>query len=414
MDERRATRHLPPLRIIEQALHHVTERLPLELSLLARPPPPWSQLEWGLAPAVAAMHGVSPLLAATPLFDRPREWSRFLAHQAVMARARHLRIVALLDCLDDRARREGIALMPLKGAALCAAGLYAPGERPMADLDLLVSHRDLDATAQLLTALGYRDAGTTWKHRAFEPARGATHAELGEHVDNPIKIDLHVLIAERLPLVEHDFTELVQPARREPGLNAYPSLAALMLHVLAHAAGSMVHRGVRLIQLEDIARLAKQMTDADWEALLRAHGAARRLWWAAAPLVLTGRYRPLAAPAAVIAHLARDCPKLLRTAARRRTLTGFSYSHARIDPAPGIVWVRSGKELWKYIASRVHPSSQQLAQLDLLARTEPWSAEPAWYAQSQTRRILRWVTSRPLRTETMQPVRAALALWARA
>jgi len=400
---------LPPLRTIERALRRVTERLPLELSIPAPPPPAWSNLEWGLAPAVAAMHGVSALLAAAPLFDRPREWGGFLAHQGAMTTARHLRIAALLDGLNEHARREGVALMPLKGAALCALGLYAPGERPMADLDLLVSPSDLDGATHLLTALGYRDVGTTWKHRAFEPMRGGgARAALGEHVDNPIKIDLHVRIAERLPLAEHDFTELVRPARHDPGLNAYPSLGALMLHVLAHTAGSMVHRGVRLIQLEDIARLAQRMSSADWEAVLLAHGPSRRLWWAAAPLLLTGRYRPLAVPPAVLARLTRECPKLLRTVARRRALTDFSYSHARIDPVPGIVWVRSGRELWKYVESRVRPSSQQLAQIDLLSRTGPWSSAPEWYGQSQRQRIWRWLTTRPTRIEAMEPVKAAL------
>jgi len=400
----------PSLRLIERSLRTVTERLPLELSLPPPPSPHWSELEWKLAPAVAAMHGVSSLLAAASLRDRPPEWLRFLEEQRDSTRARHRRIAALLDALDQRARIAGIALMPLKGAVLCRLGLYAPGERPMADVDLLLDPRDLDAAARLLGELGHREAGATWKHRAFEPAGSSARSELGEHADNPIKIDLHLRILERLPLEAHDFTALVRPGKWEPGLNAYPSLSALMLHVLAHTAGSMVHRGVRLIQLEDIARIARGMTGDDWETLVQANGAARRLWWAAAPLLLARRYVPLEVPRAVLAGLAIDCPKLLRRAAEQRTLTAFSYSHARIDPAPGIVWVRSGAELGRYLTSRVRPSEEQLAQLDLLARTGPWSAEPGWYAQSQSRRILRWLTSRPLRTETMQSVRAALAL----
>ncbi len=408
-DEGAETTCAPPLRLIERALRNVTERLPLELSVPTPSSPPWSALEWKVAPAVAAIHGVSALLARIPLRGRPHDWMAFLQRQRLMTTSRHARIMALLDRLDEQARRRGIALMPLKGAALCALGVYAPGERPMADLDLLVHIRDLDAATGLLADLEYRGAGTTWKHRAFEPMRGGdARAALGEHADNPIKIDLHARIAERLPLAKHDLTDLVMPARLEPGLNAYPSPGALMLHVLAHTAGTMVHRGARLIQLEDIARLAERMSGADWETLLRAHHASRRLWWAAAPLLLTGRYRPLAAPVGVLAALTRDCPRLLRRAARRRALTDFSYSHVRIDPAPGIIWVRSGTELWKYVASRVRPTPEQLAQFDLLARTGPWSAAPDWYAQSQSRRIWRWLTTRPTRIEALEPVKAAL------
>src|SRR6185437_8394824 len=160
------------VRLLERSLRTITERLPLELGLPAPPPPHWSELEWKLAPAVAAMHGVSSLLARTSLSDRPPGWDRFLQDQRAMTTARHQRIVALLDALGERARRTSIALMPLKGAALCALGIYAPGERPMADLDLLIDARDLEAAARLLADLGYRERGETWKHREFEPAGG--------------------------------------------------------------------------------------------------------------------------------------------------------------------------------------------------------------------------------------------------
>ncbi|MGH8261204.1 MAG: nucleotidyltransferase family protein, partial [Steroidobacteraceae bacterium] len=141
MDEDADIRRLLPLRELERALGAVTERLALELSPPPPAPPAWSELEWTLAPAVAAMHGVAPLLASLSLRDRPNEWRAFLEHQRIMTSARQRRIGALLDELDGRARRAGIALMPLKGAALNALGLYAGGERPMADLDLLVSAR---------------------------------------------------------------------------------------------------------------------------------------------------------------------------------------------------------------------------------------------------------------------------------
>lgn len=397
---------------MERALRSVTERLPGELAPDASPPC-WSRLEWRLAPAVAAMHGIAPILAAAPRGGRPRAWIEFVELQRAMTAARHRRIADLLERVRERAHRAGIALLPLKGAALAALGLYAAGERPMADLDLLVAEADVNAAARELAALGYRASGASWKHRLFDPADASARTALGEHADNPVKIDLHVRVRERLPLEEHDFTDLVLPARAEPGLNAYPSRAALLTHVLAHAAGNMVHRGVRLLQLEDISRLAQRMEPRDWEEILRLHGMGRRLWWAAAPLLLAARYRPLPVPHPVLTRLSGGCPRLLRAVARRRTLTDFSYSHARIDPVPGIVWTRSSLELARYVASRVRPGRQQRAQLDLLAHTAPWAAAPEWYAQSQTRRIARWLISRPMRVETMLPVKAALALSAR-
>src|SRR6185437_785561 len=196
----------------------------------------------------------------------------------------------LLSNIEERSRSAGIAIVALKGAALQMAGVYAAGERPMADLDLLVQPADLETAVAVLLALSYREAGTTWKHQGFDPPGTEQRADLGEHADNPIKIDLHHRICERLPLTPTDLTDLVFPPHAHPGLNGYPRAAALMAHLLAHAAGTMTHRGVRLIQLCDIARLARRMTEADWEDLTHLHGSDRRLWWAAPPLMLTARY----------------------------------------------------------------------------------------------------------------------------
>jgi hypothetical protein len=399
---------IPSLHIVQAALRKITERLATEVVHPTDVTPDWSEFEWCTAQAVAAMHGVSALLSSTLRWEGPPGWVQFLEVQRAHTLGRHGRIVALLRLIDSRARDEGLAAVALKGAALHAIGLYAAGERPMADLDLLVRSEDLDAAARMLFTLGYHEAGTTWKHRSFDPDHGDAHAVLGEHADNPIKIDLHSKVAERLPLPETNISNLVFPQRLLPGLNNYPSLASVMLHVLAHAAGSIVHRGLRLIQLCDIARLSAHMSSADWEEFIGYRGRERRLWWAPAPLLLTARYFPVAVPPEVIARLEPDCPTLLRKTSRRRTLSDVSYSHVFIDPIPGIFWNRSVSELLRYIASRVRPGPEQLSQLSLLARTEPWASEPQWYDQSQARRILRWVTSRPTRTETMQPLRDAL------
>jgi hypothetical protein len=63
--------------------------------------------------------------------------------------ARMANINGLLERMDTDARRAGLALVALKGAALHARGLYIPGERPMADIDLLVSEQDAGPAATL-------------------------------------------------------------------------------------------------------------------------------------------------------------------------------------------------------------------------------------------------------------------------
>ena len=401
---------MPPLAAVQAALHRITDSLATALGDRAAGLPVWSELEWRLAPAVAAMHGISPLLAQALPWQGPPHWASFLADQRRQTLLRQQRIAELLATIDERSRSAGIAVVALKGAALQMAGVYAAGERPMADIDLLVQPGDAETAVAVLLALSYRDAGTTWKHQGFDPPEGEQRAILGEHADNPIKIDLHHRICERLPLTPTDLTDLVFPPYAQPGLNGYPRTAALLAHVLAHAAGSMTHRGLRLVQLCDITRIASRMSDEDWEELLSLDGADGRLWWAAPPLILTMRYFRDAIPGHVLTRLERRCPWVLRHITHRRRLADFSYSHVYIDPIPGVIWARTATQALRYVSSRIFPTQEQRAQLQVASRTGPWSAEPLWHRQSQIRRILQWLTSRPTRTETLQPVRAALSV----
>jgi hypothetical protein len=400
---------MPPIAAVQRALRRITESLAAALGSAGAERPEWSELEWRLAPAVAAIHGVSPLLAGTLRWQGPPHWAHFLAEQRRHTLIRQQRVDEILATIDARSRSAGIPIVTLKGASLQMAGVYAAGERPMADLDLLVHPDDVESAVAVLLALSYRDAGTTWKHQGFEPPGAERRAILGEHADNPVKIDLHQKICERLPLAPTDLTDLVFPQRARPGLNGYPSTAALLAHVLAHAAGSMTHRGLRLIQLCDISRVARRMTPADWEEFMQLQRRERRLWWAAPPLMLTARYFPEAVRRDALMELERACPLMLRRVTQRRMLADFSYSHLYIDPIPGIIWARSPLQALRYVGSRIFPSREQRAQMQLASRTGPWSSEPRWHRQSQARRILQWLSSRPTRTETLQPVRAALA-----
>ena len=400
-----AAPELPPMTRVQRALAEITEQLARQLAGEGGDTRRWGELEWRLAPAVAAMHGISGLLARAPEPHAPASWRGFLEEQQAAIAARQRRIEQLLAAIGAHAHTAGIGVLALKGAALCRLGVYEPGERPMADLDLLVRPADSDATARICTLLGYREGGATWKHRSFE-AQGGAAAALGEPADGALKIDLHMRIVERLPLAELDLTDRILPRHLHPGLNAYGSLPMLMLHLLAHTAGCMVHRGLRLVQLWDVARLAALMTAQDWQALseLRAVGAG--LWWVGAPLVLAQRYVALALPPRAL-ELTRQGPWWLRRAARRRSLTAFSYSDARLHPLSGLIWVRSPQELQRYLWSRVRPSAAQREQLAVLARTEPWASAPDWYAVRHRRRLWRFLSSRTMRIETLRPVRAA-------
>lgn len=399
---------LPPLKILRAGLRRTTEALARELAL-ARPggaTPTWSGLDWRLAAAAAAAHGVSPLLCRYSTWQNPA-WRAFLESQREHVVDRHVRITELLGRIDAGGRTRGIAIVPLKGAALHALGIYAPGDRPMADIDLLVREQDVAATAALLREMGYVESFVQWKHRVFKPAWGAPVAGLGEHRDTPVNIELHARIQERLPISTVDISERMHPREPRPGLNPYPSSGALMSHLLLHAAGNICGRSLRLMHLNDISLLATRMTASDWDVLWDepAGGAP---WWALPPLRLVERYYRHAVPATVLSRVERDCPPLLRALSRRWTLTGMSCSELWLHGLAGIEWCRSPRELGRYLHHRISPPQEAVRERADMVRTQLWLQGQSWVTAGHGRRVLTWLTRPVPRMDMLYAVRAAL------
>jgi hypothetical protein len=405
---------LPPLPRVQHALQQATEHFAAELRQPAGHAPQWSGFEWSMARAAAVLHGVAPLLAGVLRWHGPPQWENFISQQRMHTALRQRRIDELLARIDGGARQASLAIVPLKGAALYRLGLYSGGERPMADVDLLVADGDAERAKRLLLALGYVDTSVNWKHRVFEPAAstlaqaGRLDARLGEHADNPIKIDLHTRIAERLPMVAVDVSERMFPSTPHPGLNCYPSLAALLTHLLLHASGNIVLRALRLIHLHDCALLAERMQDEDWSELLAAGGERAALWWAIPALELITRYYPGAVPAAVLARLRPDCPRALRGRARHQKISAVSFSTLSIEAFPGLAWSTSMAEKLHYILRRAIPSRELLDKRAALRTQEAWAMHDAWSEMSHARRILKWLLGKPPRPQAMHAVHCAL------
>ena len=231
---------------------------------------------------------------------------------------------------------------------------------------------------------------------------------LGEHVDSPINVEVHERIVEHLPVRAVDITQFLLPAGAPAGLNAYPSAASLMLHLLLHAAGNMRARALRLIQLHDIGLLAQRFGPSDWRELLAMHPDGCAIWWALAPLILTERYFPGAIPAEVLGSLSQECHWPLRHRARRQRLADVSWSNIRIEAFPGLEWSRTPREVIAFMSSRIWPSREARSELKEGAAQIPDSATIPWYGISHPARILRWVFTRPPRVQTLLSVRAAL------
>lgn len=398
---------LPPLGVIKSGLERTTETLAAELALPSGETPNWTELEWQLATAVAAAHGVAPLLSVHPRWQNPA-WNRFIDNQYEHVAQRHQRIATLLERIDADAREAGIALVALKGSALHALGIYSPGERPMADIDLLVSETDADDAGRLLEALGYVQSFACWKHRVYKPASGKPVMALGEHRDTPVNIELHTRIQERLPVSIVDITERIYPRDPRPGINAYPSLGALMCHLLLHAAGNVCGRSLRLIHLNDISLLASRMLRSDWHVLWN-RDTNETPWWALPPLRLVARYYEHAVPAALLYELEFDCHALLRSVSRHQTLTQVSCSELWIHTWTGFEWVRSAREVGSYVARRLRPTKEAQQEREDMIRTQLWLQAAPWVRSRQWLRIFTLLTRSVPRMDTMYVVRAALA-----
>jgi hypothetical protein len=397
---------LPPFAVVEAALHAATDRLVSELDSPSDCAPDWSEFEWGIARSVSVMHGLSGLLVNRLRWQGPDSWQVFLAgqHQYMRQRDEHAR--KLLAILDRETRRANIACVPLKGSALLALGLHGKGERPMSDVDVLVAPEHSDSLAAVLRSMGYASKFSMQRHAIFAPKDCKTPQCFGEHPDIPFLIEVHTRIAEKLPVSAVDITRRLWPDSIRAGSNSYRNTAALMSHLLLHAVGNMRANALRHIQLVDIALLARRMNCAQWREVLGCSAPDDRAWWMYPVLRLITCLIPGAVPPDVVADARAMCPALLRARSERQSLHTVSWSNLRIAALPGYEWSRSPIELLRYVRSRVLPQRRQFTELADSVAHHPHLTRIPWYQQSQATRILRWLTSRPPRVQTMMTLLA--------
>lgn len=200
---------------------------------------------------------------------------------------------------------------------------------------------------------------------------------------------------------------LILPAQPRPGLNPYRSPAALMAHLLLHAAGSITVRTLRLVQLHDLALLSARMASADWDELAGPIARDCGLWWALAPLtLLTHYYDPVPAP--VIAAATTGCRWPLRRFAHRRLLWQVSFSDLRRSAFPGIAWAHSTREMLAFATQRATLAARVLTRTMVVGSVS--SGVDGTGGEDGPRLPARgWVARRPIRPATLHAVRQARA-----
>ena len=393
---------LPSLGVVSTALRTTTELLVHELARPGESVPLWNEFEWDVARAAAAMQGISMLLARRLRWQGPERWERFLEEQRLQSHLRERRVGETLAEIDAGAKREGISVVGLKGSALRALGLYEPGDRPMADIDLLARPEDTEAVTRIIASMGYRESVVTERNVAFSREQTPASVRIGEHIENPLKIELHTHVGDALPFEVVDITSRLAPRDAAPGITGYASHAALLAHLAMHAAGNMRAHALRAIQIHDIALLAPLLDEQEWSELADS-------WWAFPALSLAQRYFAAPVPPALLRQLKRLCPPLLAMAAARYDMTGVTWANLHISAFPGIEWSRSVGDAWRYAYSRIAPGKQARAVIKVAVSNEPFSKDTPWYQISHRRRILRWLSGRAPRVQTLWTVQRALA-----
>lgn len=398
----------PTLATIQRALRETTETLACDLVRpCRRPPEHWSASDWLIARAAASLHGISPLLAQSLRWQGPPGWEAFLQDQRAQTLSRYEQMRGVLSRLDAGSRQRRVGFIALKGAALHDAGIYSPGDRPMADLDLLARESDVPKLARVLEEMGFERTATTWKHEVFEPGDRCMPARFGEHAGNSMKIDLHSRISEIMPRRLIDVSEFVMTRPPSPGLNPYPTPAAMMIHLLLHAAGAMLFRTLRFVQIYEIGRLVARFSEADWSEVLALREAEQGLWWALPPLALVDRYYG-SVPQQVLATAAQCCSWPLRRASRRHLVSDVSFSDLRRSAFPGLRWAQSSREMLAYVMERSLLSARVLARRPGALPVSPGPPPPQPFPRPN-QHAEPWLALRPARPATLQAVQAVLA-----
>jgi hypothetical protein len=392
---------LPPFATVQSALVSCTNHFVREIGAPGDTAPDWNEFEWGIARSVCVMHGLAGMLAGQMRWRGPDSWEKFLAEQLRHMGLREARAREILARLHEATRAHGVAVVPLKGSALLALGVHGKGVRPMSDIDLLVAPENAASATGALESVGYRPCFATRRHTVFVPVDQPLPGLFGEHVDNPFRIELHLAIAEPLPISPVDITARVWPRDAQPGANTYASTDALFCHLMLHATGGMRTNTLRFMQLIDLARLAPRLTPDEWSRLT-ANG--EHAWWMYPALRMVAHYFPGVIPADALAATRHVCPAFLLRRCVRHDLARVSWTNLGIAALPGYEWSRTPLELLRYARSRVLPERRALTEIaDAITHHSELRRVP-WYNQSHVTRIIRWVTSHPPRVQTVATV----------
>jgi hypothetical protein len=331
------------------------------LRKLLQSPPPWSQLlvlaEWERT-LPWSWHRIRSLGADVPkdqieAFER---LSRVCEFQSLMLEDRLRRLLSELGT-------AGIPVILLKGAGLGLTAYQSFAERPMGDLDLLISPAKAQAAWDIALSQGWK-----WDEDAYPREHYQAHHHLPPLIDaarTGARLELHTGLSLSSHPYALSFEDALKVSRPVRGTWTGDVLALDGEHALIHLAVHFAWAHLASLGMwrlgRDIGALAAQ--GLDWrrvQELATQYKAERSLYWS---LRLTeGLCGVQAAPAGVMEHLRPSRPEwLLRILERHLAL----HVIGRYRPCPSEKWRRL---MWSLA---LDPSRTATSSV------RPWHSAPA-------------------------------------
>lgn len=281
----------------------------------------WNAADWEAARWAIQVHGIAPLLhhasADQPDFAALHPDLRtYLADQHSLSNARISLLLNELGELLTACHAAEITVIPLKGSLLATHYYPEPGLRPMNDLDLLIRPDNEARILDVLASLRYRPVVRSWKHVMLARPDGEAPITswAGEHPANPRNLDLHIRVAEQFWGMQYDLTTEAW-TDSEPGMvGTAPARllqpTILLHHLCIHTSSNLIWRRMRMLNLHDIALVARQVDSVGWQRIVDYAQARREARMIYPALALTRRYYPIV-PESVLATLRAGVPARL-------------------------------------------------------------------------------------------------------
>ncbi|MFH1783020.1 MAG: nucleotidyltransferase family protein [Candidatus Omnitrophota bacterium] len=231
-------------------------------------------LSWEHVIAVSSKHGVSPFL----YYNLKKTDLSNLISKDIFGRlkniyylnlARNLKLLNEVYILIYSLRKNGIDVIPLKGACLLETVYKDPGLRRIADIDILVKEKDLDKLRENMPNeyIEWECADLTQKKKHTNFTRSITkflklHLDVHTNISNlsmprPHKIDIPLW--DRAEIYDINGKDIYFLSKEDTFLN-------LAIHLRRHTRVATL----KLKYLQDIAELLKAYgKDFDWRYILR-------------------------------------------------------------------------------------------------------------------------------------------------